>query len=44
MHGQLSVAGYHGNILRYMVHFLLIRIYAHEICPLPIGESNIPES
>ena len=31
--------------LGYTVHFfLLILIYAHEICLLAIGESNIPES
>ena len=44
MHGRLSMGGYHDNRLRYMVHFILILIYAHEICLLPTGESNIPES
>ena len=44
MHGQLTIGGYHGNILRYMVHFLLILIYAHEIFLLPIGKRNMPES
>ena len=45
MHGRLSIDGYHGNRLRYMVHFSInTYIYAHEICLLPIGESNIPES
>ena len=44
MHGRLSVGSYHGNRLRYMAHFSINIIYAHENCLLPIGESNISES
>ena len=44
MHGRLTRGGYHGNISRYTVHFLLILIYAHEIFLLPIGKRNMPES
>ena len=42
MRGRLTIGGYHGNILRYVVHFLLILIYAHEIFLLLIGERNMP--